>query len=131
VAWFIIAAVTGRNITIYGDGKQVRDVLNVDDLMNAYDAAVEKIDVASGKVYNIGGGPENVMSVWAEFCPILERLLGTSIDVSRGDWRPGDQRVFYADIRKAKQELGWEPKIGVEEGIHRLFDWVNENRELF
>jgi CDP-paratose 2-epimerase len=131
VAWFIIAAVTGRNITIYGDGKQVRDILNVDDLLNAYDAAIEKINIASGEVYNMGGGPENVMSVWAEFGPILERLLGETIEVARGDWRPGDQRVFYADIRKAKQELGWEPKIGVEEGIHRLFDWVKENRELF
>lgn len=131
VAWFIIAAVTGRPMTVYGDGKQVRDILNVDDLLNAYDAAVEKIDIASGKVYNMGGGPENVMSVWAEFGPILERLLGDSIEVGRGDWRPGDQRVFYADIRKAEQELGWRPKIGVEEGIGRLFDWVKENQELF
>lgn len=131
VAWFIIAAVTGRNITIYGDGKQVRDILNVDELLNAYEAAIEKIDVASGKVYNLGGGPQNVMSVWAEFGPILERLCGGKIEVARGDWRPGDQRVFYADIRKAKQELGWEPRIGVEEGIRRLFDWVKENRDLF
>src|SRR5574338_454281 len=69
VAWFIIAAVTGRNITIYGDGKQVRDILNVDDLLNGYDAAVQKIDVAAGNVYNLGGGPQNVMSVWAEFGP--------------------------------------------------------------
>jgi CDP-paratose 2-epimerase len=131
VAWFIIAAVTGRPMTVYGDGKQVRDILNVDDLLNAYDAAVEKIDIASGKVYNMGGGPENVMSVWAEFGPILERLLGDTIEVAHGDWRPGDQRVFYADIRKAEQELGWTPKIGVEEGIRRLFDWVKENRDLF
>lgn len=131
VAWFIIAAVTGRPITIYGDGKQVRDILNVDDLLNAYDAAIEKIDVTSGKVYNMGGGPENVMSVWAEFGPMLEGLLGDTIEVARGDWRPGDQRVFYADIRKAEQELGWKPEIGVKEGIHRLFDWVKENRELF
>ena len=131
VAWFIIAAVTGRPITIYGDGKQVRDILNVEDLLNAYDAAIEKIDIASGKVYNMGGGPQNVMSIWAEFGPILERLLGYTIEVARGDWRPGDQKVFYADIRKAEQELGWKPTIGVEEGIHRLFDWVKENRELF
>jgi CDP-paratose 2-epimerase len=131
VAWFIIAAVTGRPITIYGDGKQVRDILNVEDLLNAYDAAIEKIDIASGEVYNMGGGPENVMSIWAEFGPILERLLGDTIEVARGDWRPGDQKVFYADIRKAEHELGWKPKIGVEEGIHRLFEWVKENRELF
>jgi CDP-paratose 2-epimerase len=131
VAWFIIASITGRPMTVYGDGKQVRDILNVDDLMNAYDAAVEKIDVASGNVYNVGGGPDNVMSVWYEFGPILEKLLGRTLDVARGDWRPGDQRVFYADIRKAEQELGWSPKIGVEEGIRRLYDWVVANRELF
>ena len=131
VAWFIIAAVMGRPMTIYGDGKQVRDILNVEDLLNAYDAAVEKIDVAAGKVYNMGGGPGNVMSIWAEFGPILERLLGDTIEVARGDWRPGDQRVFYADIRKAERELGWKPTIGVEEGIRRLFKWVTENKELF
>lgn len=131
VAWFIIASITGRPMTVFGDGKQVRDILNVEDLMNAYDAAVEKIDIASGNVYNVGGGPENVMSVWYEFGPILEKLLGRKLDVARGDWRPGDQRVFYADIRKAERELGWGPKIGVEEGIRRLYNWVQENRELF
>ena len=131
VAWFIIAAVTGRRITIYGDGKQVRDILNVEDLLNAYDAAIQKIDIAAGNVYNMGGGPSNVMSVWAEFGPILERLCGETIEVERGDWRPGDQRVFYADINKAERELGWKPQIGVEEGIRRLFHWVKENRELF
>ena len=131
VAWFIIAAVTGRPITLYGDGKQVRDILHVEDLMNIYDAAVEKIELARGNVYNVGGGPGNVMSVWYEFGPILERLLGEKLEVARGDWRPGDQRVFYADIRKAEQELGWSPKIGVEEGIRRLYDWVKENRQLF
>lgn len=131
LAWMIIAAVTGRQITIYGDGKQVRDVLHVEDLLNAYDAAIERIDVAKGQIYNMGGGARNVMSIWAEFGPILERLLGKKIEVARADWRPGDQKVFYADTRKAKQELGWEPKIGLEEGIEMLFNWVKENRELF
>ena len=131
VAWFVIAAVFGRPITIYGDGKQVRDVLHVDDLLDAYDVAIEKIDVAAGQVFNLGGGPQNVMSVWEEFGPLLEKLLGRKIDVARGDWRPGDQKVFYADIRKARHELGWKPKIGVRQGVERLFDWVNENRDLF
>lgn len=131
LAWMMIAAVTGRKITIYGDGKQVRDVLHVDDLLNAYDAAIEKIDRAKGQVYNMGGGTRNVLAVWAEFGPILERLLGEKIEVARDDWRPGDQRVFYADFRKAKQELGWEPKIDLEEGIEMLFNWVRENKELF
>lgn len=131
LAWMMIAAVTGRKITIYGDGKQVRDVLHVNDLLNAYDLAIEKIEIANGQVYNMGGGTRNVMSVWTEFGPILERLLGKQIEVERGDWRPGDQKVFYADFRKAKRELGWEPKIDLEEGIETLFEWVKANKELF
>lgn len=131
LAWMMIAAVTGRKITIYGDGKQVRDVLHVSDLLDAYDAAIEKIDRAKGQVYNMGGGTRNVMAIWAEFGPILERLLGKKIEVARDDWRPGDQRVFYADFRKAKEELGWEPRIDLEEGIEMLFNWVKENKDLF
>jgi CDP-paratose 2-epimerase len=131
LAWMIIAAVTGRPITIYGDGKQVRDVLHVDDLLNAYDLAVERIDRAKGCVYNIGGGTENVLAVWAEFGPLLEKLLGRPIPVERADWRPGDQRVFYADFRNAERQLGWRPEISYEEGIARLLDWVQQNRELF
>jgi len=131
LAWMVIAAVTGRQITIYGDGKQVRDVLHVDDLLNAYDLALDKIDVVKGQVFNLGGGPHNVISIWAEFGPMLEKLLGKPLPVARGDWRPGDQKVFVADIRKAEKELGWRPKIGVEEGVRRLFEWVRENRDLF
>lgn len=131
VAWFIIAAVMRKDITVYGDGKQVRDILHVDDLMNAYDLAVEKIDIAKGQVYNMGGGPDNVMSIWAEFGPKLEKYIGETIEVARGDWRPGDQKVFYADISKAEKELGWRPNINVERGVQMLFDWVKENKNLF
>lgn len=131
LAWLIIAAVTGRPITIYGDGKQVRDVLHVEDLLNAYDAAIERIDQVRGEVYNMGGGPRNVLAVWAEFGPMLEKLLGRKIPVTYADWRPGDQRVFYADYRKAQRELGWEPHIDLEEGIERLFQWVKDNQALF
>jgi CDP-paratose 2-epimerase len=131
VAWMVIAAVTGRPLTIYGDGKQIRDVLHVDDLMNAYDAAIARIDKVAGQVYNLGGGPENTMSIWTEFGPLLEKLLGKSVPVRRGDWRPGDQKVFVADIRKAERELGWKPRISVEEGVGRLFEWVRENKDLF
>ncbi len=131
VAWFVIAAITGRPITIYGDGKQVRDVLFVEDLLNAYDLALENMSVANGQVYNVGGGAGNTLSIWREFGPLLEELVGHKIAVKQDDWRPGDQRVFIADIRKAKRELGWEPKVNVKTGISRLFDWVNENRELF
>ncbi len=131
LAWMIIAAVTGRKITVYGDGKQVRDVLHVDDLLDAYDAAIINIEVAKGQVYNMGGGVNNVLAIWAEFGPMIESLLGKKIEVARGDWRPGDQRVFYADYRKAERELGWKPKISLEEGIERLFQWVQENKDQF
>ncbi|MBN1303847.1 MAG: GDP-mannose 4,6-dehydratase [Anaerolineales bacterium] len=130
-AWMVIAAVTGRPITIYGDGKQIRDILYVSDLLDAYDAAVDRIEAAAGQVYNIGGGPENTMSIWAEFGPMLEALLGKEIPVRRDTWRPGDQKVFVADIRKAGNELGWQPKVGVKEGVEKLLRWVNENRDLF
>ncbi len=131
VAWMVIAAVTGRPLTIYGDGKQIRDVLHVEDLLDAYDAATARIDTVKGRIYNLGGGPQNTMSIWTEFGPMLERLLGKPVPVQRGDWRPGDQKVFVADIRKAEQELGWKPKIGVEEGVRRLFEWVKDNKDLF
>jgi CDP-paratose 2-epimerase len=131
VAWMIIAAITGRPLSIYGDGKQIRDVLHVEDLLDAYDSVLAKIDTLRGQVYNLGGGPENTMSIWSEFGPLLEKLLGKPIPVLRGDWRPGDQKVFVADIRKAGRELGWRPKVGVEEGVERLFKWVKQNQDLF
>lgn len=131
VAWFVIAAITGRPITIYGDGKQVRDILFVDDLLNAYDAAIANMDKVAGQVYNVGGGPEKTISIWNEFCPMLEKLVGHPLPITRGDWRPGDQRVYISDIRKAEKELGWKPQVTVEEGVRRLFEWVNANRQLF
>jgi CDP-paratose 2-epimerase len=131
VAWFLIATVTGQPITIYGDGKQVRDVLWVDDLLDFYQAAVDQIDVAAGEVYNVGGGPENTLAVWSELGPMLEALLGHDINVAREDWRPGDQRIFVADIRKAERELNWRPKVGREEGVRQLYDWVKANKSLF
>lgn len=131
VAWFVIAAVKGLPITIYGDGKQVRDVLFIDDLLDAYDLALANIGRISGEVYNIGGGPDKTISIWQEFGPMLEKLLGRPIPVTRSEWRPGDQRVYISDIRKAGRELGWTPKVGVEEGVRRLFEWVQENSTLF
>jgi CDP-paratose 2-epimerase len=120
-----------RPITIYGDGKQIRDLLHVSDLIRAYDLAVEKIDVAAGQVYNLGGGSANTLSIWTEFGPLLEELVGRPIEVARGDWRPGDQRVFVADVRKAEHELGWKPQVSVEKGVRKLFEWVRENKNLF
>ncbi len=131
VAWFVIAAVAGHPISLYGDGKQVRDVLFVDDLLDVYDTALEKIGVAAGQVYNIGGGPANTISVWAEFCPLLEKLVGHPLAVRYDDWRPGDQKVYVSDIRKAENELGWKPRYSIQAGLQRLFDWVSANHALF
>jgi CDP-paratose 2-epimerase len=131
VAWFVIAAITGRPISIYGDGNQVRDILFVDDLCDAYDAAFQRLPQISGQVFNIGGGRKNTISIWMEFKPILEKLLGKKIVTTQGDWRPGDQPVFISDIRKAKSLMNWSPKVDAEEGISRLFSWVKENQELF
>jgi CDP-paratose 2-epimerase len=131
VAWFLIAAVTGQPITIYGDGKQVRDVLWVDDLLDLYDAAVQQIDMAAGKVYNVGGGPQNTLAVWQELGPLLKGLIGRDIPVAYDGWRPGDQQIFVADIRKAERELGWRPSTSREQGVRRLYEWVAANRALF
>lgn len=131
VAWMIIAAVTGKAISIYGDGRQIRDLLHVYDLNNGYDAAIANIDNVKGEIFNLGGGPDNTMSIWSEFGPRLEKLLGKPIPVTYGDWRPGDQKVFVADIRKAKNTFGWQPKYSVEDGVEQLFGWVNSNKELF
>lgn len=131
VAHFIIAALTGKPITIYGNGKQVRDLLFVDDLVRAFRLAIERIDAASGAVFNIGGGPDNTISVWGEFGELLKRMKGQDIPVDYGDWRPGDQPCYVSDIRKAGEILGWRPEIGTEQGIRRLWDWVSSNQHLF
>lgn len=130
LAWFIIAAVTGRPITIYGNGKQVRDVLFIDDLMDAYDTAFQRSEISRGQVFNIGGGKENAISVWMEFKPMLEKLVGKPVKTRLKEWRPGDQPVYISNINKARRVLNWEPKVHVEQGIKRLYDWVEENQNL-
>lgn len=131
LAWFVIAAVLGRPISIYGDGKQVRDMLHVSDLTAAYDAAIARRKKIAGQAYNIGGGPAHTLSIWKECGPMLEKMLGRKIPVRYDKTRPGDQKVYISDIRKAKKELGWAPKIGVKQGAQELVDWVRAHRELF
>ena len=82
-------------------------------------------------MFNIGGGPGNTISVWAEFGPVLEKMVGHELPFTRDDWRPGDQKVFIADIRKAARKLAWQPKIDLPTGMQRLFDWIAENQSLF
>lgn len=131
IAWFIIALTKNKPITIYGNGKQVRDLLFVDDLILAYDTAIKNIKKTKGKIYNIGGGVKQTISIWLELRPMLENLLHKQIQVSFSDIRPGDQPIYISDIRKAKAEFGWKPKITVEEGVKRLFNWISKNNNLF
>ncbi len=130
VAWFTIAAVTGQPVTVYGDGKQVRDLLFIDDLCDAYDAAVARADGLRGAVFNLGGGPEHTLSL-LELMAMLEQLTGRPLQPRFADWRPGDQPVFVADISRAQTALGWRPRVDVRTGVRRLHAWVEENRTLF
>ncbi len=130
VAWFIIAALLGRPITIYGDGKQVRDVLHVDDLARLYEMAAMNADKVNGKAYNIGGGPENAISL-LELLALLEKRLGRPIPRAKADWRRGDQPVYVSDLSRVSTDIGWRPSIPWKKGIAMLADWVEENWGLF
>jgi CDP-paratose 2-epimerase len=110
----------------------VRDLLFIDDLVRAFRLATAEIETTKGQVYNIGGGAENAISVWWEFRPIVERVLGREIPDPGFDLtRPGDQPIFVADVAKAGRDFGWRPEVSPEEGIARLTRWVQENRVLF
>ena len=125
VAHFLIQAMEGRPITLYGDGKQVRDILFVEDLVDAFLLAREKIDTLAGNAFNIGGGPQNTTSL-LELMRCIELLNGTAPHVAWGDWRPGDQRYYVSDYRKFQQATGWQPRVGIEDGVRRLHAWLQE-----
>lgn len=130
VAWFTIATITGEPITIYGDGKQVRDILYVTDLVNAFDTFLQRKNQLSGEVFNIGGGPENTVSL-LELLDMLQQLTGKRSKISFSNWRPSDQKVYVSNISKAKEKLRWSPKINPKEGVEKLVNWVLENKRLF
>ena len=127
VAWFAIAALLERPITIYGDGLQVRDLLHVDDLIAAYQCAAADFSRSGGRIFNMGGGPTRTLSL-VELLAFLEKRLQKKIPVSYSEPRAGDQPVFVADIRKAQRELGWHPAIDPLPGIEMLLDWIGQNR---
>jgi CDP-paratose 2-epimerase len=129
IAWFCIATVLDKSITIYGDGKQVRDVLFIDDLIKAFDLAYKKRKRAAGQIYNIGGGPENTMSLH-ELIKLIENLKGEKISLSYDAWRPGDQKIYVGNISRAKEELDWEPMVKPVRGVKMLYEWVNTNKEM-
>ena len=127
IAWFLIAAELGLPLTIYGDGKQVRDVLFVDDLLDAYDAAAKRIDVARGRVYNIGGGPSNSISI-LELIDHVSALSGKKLPYRHGAWRLGDQRIYVSDIRRARNDLDWAPRVPWRRGVETVRNWILANR---
>jgi nucleoside-diphosphate-sugar epimerase len=131
IAHFVIATAKGRPLNIYGDGKQVRDILWIDDLLDAYAIALKHPEKVAGRIFNLGGGPEFALSIWAEMQPLLEKLAGRKIETRRGEWRPGDQKVYVSDIRLAQEALGWRPKVSPQQGVGRLWEWVNANIALF
>lgn len=129
IAWFTIATALGKPITIFGDGRQVRDALFIDDLVDAYLAATRHIDKTAGGVFNIGGGATHTLSL-LELLEILGEIRGAEIGFESADWRPGDQRVFVADVTQAANTFGWRPTTGPKAGVRQLARWVDDNLDL-
>ncbi len=125
VAWFLIANQTKQPITIFGDGNQVRDVLHIKDLLTLYDMAVQNRDSVRGKAYNIGGGPENILSLNE-----LVKKAKITTKIKFDDWRPADQKYYVSNISKIKKDLGWRPTIGKDEGIKLLQKYVEKRWPL-
>lgn len=128
VSWFVIANLMDKPLTIYGNGKQVRDLLYVTDLVEAYDKFI-KSDLKH-EVFNIGGGAANTVSL-LEFMDAIKDATGKENVISFDDWRPSDQKVYISDISKVKKTLGWEPKTSPAEGMKKIIQWVKKNKEIF
>ncbi|MFH1046338.1 MAG: NAD-dependent epimerase/dehydratase family protein [Candidatus Omnitrophota bacterium] len=128
VAWFVIAALLDKPITIFGNGKQVRDLLYVEDLIRAFDAFINS-KLRHG-VFNIGGGKENSISL-LEFLELLPKKAGKKPAVQFSQWRPLDQKVYISDISKIRAALGWQPRISITEGLERLVTWAEQQKSLF
>jgi CDP-paratose 2-epimerase len=127
VAHFLVRAMAGAPITLYGDGMQVRDILFVDDLLDAFLLAERNIARLSGQAFNIGGGAGNVISL-LELIDRIGRLRGGRPDIDFADWRTGDQRYYVSDTRRFQEATGWKAKTNAEEGIRRLYEWLSKTR---
>ena len=130
VVHFIYSTITGKPITIYGDGKQVRDILYGCDLAKLFEKEAENITKISGRVFTVGGGRKNTISL-LELITKLENLLGKKAVYSFSEWRPADQKVYYSNIASVKKILGWQPETSVDAGIKNVIDWVSKNQDLF
>jgi CDP-paratose 2-epimerase len=129
LAHFLYAARAGRPISIYGDGKQVRDLLFVDDAVEAYLGAWRRIDAVSGQAFNLGGGPGNAVTLLQVLRQIGE-LTGRPPELRFADWRPGDQRYFVADTTKVRRALGLAAPLGWREGLARLHAWIEAEHQV-
>jgi len=130
VAHFIISALTNKKINIFGDGKQVRDLLYISDLVEAYDSYVKKSSTIKNDVYCIGGGINNALSL-LELIEILEKEINLKIEYTFHNWRPSDQKIYITDITKVSKDLDWKPKVNPERGIKKIIKWVSNNINLF
>lgn len=126
VAWFSIAALFDRDLTIYGNGKQIRDLLYVGDATELYEIIFEKMDSLSGNVYNLGGGPKNTLSL-IELIELMRANLGYDKQPAFSEIRAGDQPIFVADVRRLEKDTGWKPKTSVTEGVEKLHTWIKAN----
>jgi CDP-paratose 2-epimerase len=124
VAHFARSLHGNKPITVFGDGCQVRDVLWIDDLVEAMRAATDRIEVTAGEVFNVGGGELNAVTV-AEVIERLEGITGRSVPVLTGAWRPGDQRVYVSDLGRIERVLGWRPRTPWRIGLQRLVGWLD------
>jgi CDP-paratose 2-epimerase len=129
VAHFLIRALEGKPITLYGDGYQVRDILDVSNAVEAYLHAWQRIDRISGRAFNLGGGPANAVSL-RELLAHISDLLGREVEISFDDWRAGDQRYFVADTRSIRHELGLSNEVPWKQGVAMLAEWLRESRGL-
>jgi CDP-paratose 2-epimerase len=130
VAHFLYSALAGRPVVIYGDGRQVRDVLYVEDLLRAFESVRENQNVTEGQVYNVGGGADNTISL-LELMTEIEDLTGERLEFTNAQRRPGDQLVYISDISKLHRDTGWRPQVTVRECVARIYEWWKKNREVF
>jgi CDP-paratose 2-epimerase len=129
VAHFILQALRDESVTLYGDGRQVRDVLFVEDLIDAMLLAQGRIATTRGRAFNIGGGPANTTSL-LELTALIETLTGRPMDLRFQPWRTADQKYYVSDTRSFEEATGWRARTSVREGVARLHSWLAEHRAL-
>lgn len=130
VAHFLYSALQDKPISIYGDGRQVRDVLAVQDLVRAFAAVSQNRDKTAGQIYNVGGGPQNTISL-LELLESLERLLRKRVHYQFFPTRPGDQPVYVTDFSKLQKHVAWSPRISVQQTVRNIHEWWEQNQACF